>query len=52
MSRSRGKRKHKRAVKAGRVVRKHIRERIAKDGLRPLGMESGLRGIRKKVNEK
>ena len=42
---SRGKRKHERATKSGRAVRKHIREQIAEYGLRH-GTKD-LRSIRK-----
>lgn len=42
---SRGKRKHIRATKSGRAVRKHIRQQVAEYGLRH-GMKD-LRSIRK-----
>ena len=42
---SRSKRKHRRATKSGRAVRKHIREQIAEHGLRH-GTKD-LRSVRK-----
>lgn len=44
---SRSKRKHERATKSGRAIRKHIREQIAEYGLRH-GIKD-LRSIRKSV---
>ena len=46
-----GLRKHKRAMEAGRAVRKHIRATIAEHGIRPPGIKGGLRGVRKKSHK-